>query len=583
MGLISSIWARRGAITAILCAIGLVLVVVIVLHEISDYIYAPNGDIRETLYTALECRVSASTKGHQAKPVAYLWCSVRYGPFSKFIHRFMLVLLRNCDNYVLNSVYNSYLTTILITGLVLCTILMQIITPILSQLTPLLAIYSILTWTPIYIAILPFIGYKSAKSTSAIINTLILQPWLLAFVSLAVFKFLKVLVHTASFYLLTNPAQQPVNPTLYPNDVTVIVPSVGEFDDEFIECIETILANKPKRLIVCTVGLAKLTKARDVCSEISSRDRSAKITVLSVTEPNKRAQFIKAVTVVKTQIIAYADDHVFWPPTFLKSALAPFEDQRVGIVGTIKKVRRDRSGGFWSSFMNYIACMYLERHNFECTASYNLDGGVFVISGRTALTRTNIVHQVEFRQAFLNEKWFWGAVGPLKVDDDNCITRWMVNHGWKTVFHNSSDAIVETTLGTTGGLQKFRGRLIRWVRTTWRSNSTSLLADRTCWRVHPWTTYAMFISSFFNIALIYDPLLVLTLYRSGHTQHIYTLIIVLLASKLIKPLEHLRREPGDMYVMLPLGLLFGYVHSFFKIWAFFTAGNIDWSGRKGIK
>jgi cellulose synthase/poly-beta-1,6-N-acetylglucosamine synthase-like glycosyltransferase len=357
---------------------------------------------------------------------------------------------------------------------------------------------------------------------------------------------------------------------------------VGEFDGEFIECIESIVANNPRRIIVSTAGYTKQAKAKKVCLEISSRHLNARITVLSMKDPNKRAQFLRGVSASHTQIIAYADDHVFWPPTFLKSALAPFEDQRVGLVGVAKKVRRDRSGGFRRSFLNYIACLYLERHNFECTASHNLDGGVFVISGRTALTRTNIVHHLHFRREFLNETWLWGAVGPMKVDDDNCITRWMVNNGWKTVFHNSSDAVIETTLGATGGLQKFRGQLLRWARTTWRSNSTSLFSDRTCWRVHPWTTYAMFISSFFNIALIYDPLLVLTLHRSGYTQYMYALLLAMLISKLIKPIEHLRREPQDI-IMLPLGILFGYVHSLFKVWAFFTAGNIQWSGRTGIK
>jgi cellulose synthase/poly-beta-1,6-N-acetylglucosamine synthase-like glycosyltransferase len=401
-------------------------------------------------------------------------------------------------------------------------------------------------------------------------------------VSLATFKFLKVFIHTASFYLLTNPAQQPVNPTLSPNNVTVIVPSIGEFDGEFIECIETMIANRPREIIVSTVGQDKFNRASAIAQELNSLHPDAKIRVLSNLTPNKRSQFMSGLLEAKTEITAYADDHVFWPPTFLRSSLAPFEDHHVGLVGTVKKVRRDRSGGFWKSFMNYIACLYLERHNFECTASYNLDGGVFVISGRTALTRTEIMHDVDFRKEFLGETWWWGEVGPLKVDDDNCVTRWMVKHGWKTVFHNSPDAVVETSLGTTGGLEKFRGQLIRWVRTTWRSNATSLFAECDCWSVHPWTTYAMFISSFFNIALVYDPLLILTLYRSGYQDHIYSLLLALLISKLIKPIEHVRKEPRDIFVMLPMGLLFGYVHSIFKIWAFFTAGNIEWTGRKGL-
>lgn len=583
MWLIWNNLGHRSSINALLCTVGLALIAVIISHEMLANIYSQNRGTRDSFNPSQQCISSISVRGHRIFSITSIWCLGRQTTLSQFVHPVAEIMLKGRNTSILTTLYNTYISLLISSGTILTIILLRIISPILRQHSPIPIIYSFLTWRPTLVVTFSILSYKIFQSNSDILSALTLQPWLSAFLFLVTFKFLKVFVHTFSFYFLTRPAQQPVNPSLHPTDVTVIVPSVGEFDDEFVECIESIIANNPRRVIVCTVGLAKLNKAKKVTSEICSQRSYARITVLSVTEPNKRAQFLRAVSAVQTKIIAYADDHVFWPRTFLKSALAPFEDQRVGIVGTIKRVRRDRSGGFWRSFMNYIACLYLERHNFECTASYNIDGGVFVISGRTALTRTCIVHHVDFRRRFMNETWLWGSVGPLKVDDDNFITRWMVQHGWKTVFHNSPDAIVETTLGTTGGLQKFRGQLIRWVRTTWRSNSTSLFSERTCWTVHPWTTFAMFISSFFNIALIYDPLLILALYRSGYSYHMYILVFALLISKLIKPIEHLRREPQCIKVMLPLGLMFGYVHSLFKIWAFFTAGNIEWSGRKGIK
>jgi cellulose synthase/poly-beta-1,6-N-acetylglucosamine synthase-like glycosyltransferase len=495
-------------------------------------------------------------------------------------------LSNTCINCISTAVYCSSILAVVSTVIVLCIALLQRLNSDNTPYNPIPVFYSFLKWRPVIVTIIFAVGFKSYQNTllQNLVEKLTSQAWLLAFIALTAFKFVKVFVHTISFYLLTKPARQPLHPTFSPRDITVIVPTVGELDAEFIECIESILANRPNKVIVVTVGLAKFTKAREVCSTIDARHgNNGKVSVLATTEANKRAQLLRGVLEVDTPFIVYSDDHVFWPTTFLKSILAPMEDPQVGIVGTIKHVRRDRSGGFWESFMNYIACLYLERHNFECTATYNLDGGVFVISGRTALVRTSIMQDIDFRKGYLREMWFWGTVGPMKVDDDNYITRWMVNHGWKTVFHNAPDAIMETSLGTTGGVEKFRGQLIRWVRTTWRSNSTSLFAERNCWSVHPWTTYAMFISSFVNIAIIYDPLLIYTLYRSGYTQYMCTLLLAILVSKLIKPIEHMRREPQDLWVMLPLGLLFGYVHSLFKIWAFFTARNIGWSGRKGIK
>lgn len=287
---------------------------------------------------------------------------------------------------------------------------------------------------------------------------------------------------------------------------------------------------------------------------------------------------------METPITCYADDHVFWPTTFLKHALAPFEDPLVGLVGTVKRVERMKTGTFKERLLNYIAVMYLERHNFECTATYNLDGGVFVISGRTALARTKIMHSLDYRRGYLSETWWWGTVGPMKVDDDNFTTRFMVNHGYKSVFHNEPAVLMKTTLGTEGGYEKFSGQLLRWVRTTWRSNSTSLFADRKIWRAHPWTTYAMMVSLFFNIALIYDSLLWFALYNSGYLVNYWcALVVFLIMSKTIKQIPHLLRNPDDIFPFWILGMLFGYVHSLFKIWAFFTARNIEWCGRNGIE
>lgn len=442
-------------------------------------------------------------------------------------------------------------------------------------------ISSILTWQPVLYLLFFLLGtYEPArKFFFEFLGFRTTQPYLFTFVLLLLFKGIKISVHTFSYYFLTAPARPAAYPRYSPSDVTVIVPTIGELDDEFEECIKSILANSPALLIIATVGSEKLRTAKKVCSAISKD-----ILVIATDVANKREQFLNATSYVKTHITVYADDHVFWPTTFFRSALAPFEDPLTGIVGTTKRVRRDRSGGFLCSLLNYIACMYLERHNFECTASYNLDGGVFVISGRTALVLTSIIHGPDYRHDFLNETWFFGSVGPLKVDDDNFTTRHMVNRGFRTVFHAAPQATIETTLGTisAGGVTKFRGQLIRWVRTTWRSNSTSLFADRISYRKHPWTTYAMFFSSFVNFALFYDGALFFTLHGAGLWQHWRVLSAFVLGSKLIKPMAHLRKEPRDVF-FLPFGLLFGYVHSGFKLWAMLTAGNIGWTGRQGIE
>lgn len=443
--------------------------------------------------------------------------------------------------------------------------------------------FSILTWQPVFWSTIFWASHQlNYFNLSHLTQFQTRNPsfWYSIFVFLAIWKGFKIFIHTCSYYLWTNPAQAPQNPTITPADVTVIVPTLCNWDKENIDCIYSILANKPARIIVSVIGHDKRLQATRVCEEIDPR-----IEVVSVDAANKRTQLLKAVEDVRTEITVYADDHVFWPDTFLRSALAPFEDPIVGIVGTSKRVIRNHNLPLLDNFLNYIACIYLERHNFECTATYNIDGGVFVISGRTSLVRTSVIHSLAYRSEFQSEYFgsIVSSVGPMKVDDDNFSTRFMVRHGFKTVFHNDEKAMIRTTLvSCEGQLEKFHGQLMRWARTTWRSNLKSLITDRACYHRTPWTTYAMFLSLFVNIAIIYDSLLFATLYLGGGGKHIGTLALVLLLTKLIKPLPHLLREKSD-WKFVPGGILFGYAHGFIRIFAFLTMNNVEWSGRSGIK
>ncbi|RAL67591.1 hypothetical protein DID88_008344 [Monilinia fructigena] len=268
-------------------------------------------------------------------------------------------------------------------------------------------------------------------------------------------KFLKIVVHLFSWNFLASYKIPPLHSTVLPSDVTVIIPTVGDFGPEFIQTVQTSLDNNPAKIIISTVGTEKLIQARRVIEQIiRTKGLPGKtIEVVAIHEPSKRAQCVHASLTVKTKIIAYADDHVIWPRTFLRSVLAEFEDPGVGIVGTCKRVNRE-PGNTWSdSIRNFIACIYVERHNFEITSTYNLDGGVWIISGRTSLVRTDIVKSLEYRQQYLSETFL--GVGPVNCDDDNFNTRYMVNHGWKTVFHNRPQAMICTSLGTSGGWIKF--------------------------------------------------------------------------------------------------------------------------------
>ncbi|KAH6720149.1 nucleotide-diphospho-sugar transferase [Leptodontidium sp. MPI-SDFR-AT-0119] len=464
--------------------------------------------------------------------------------------------------------------------------------------------------------------------------------WLKVFEVLFLFKFIKIVVHTLSF-LLYRPYPVSRNPSVTSRDVTVIIPTVGTIDDvEFRETLSTILANSPAEIIVCTVGEKKLCMARRVCAEEVAkatliRSTPTKIRVIAIETASKRKQLFKALQYVQTSIVALADDHVFWGSRFLIASLAPFEDPQIGGVGTNKQVRRLPFQFSFPNFLNFIACNYLERHNFECTASVYIDQAVFVLSGRTVFYRTAIFRHPRFEKEYCHETWLFGLVGKngFAVDDDNLLTRFTIGIAkYKVWFQNSPDSTMFTVLGEP---DKFFKQMDRWIRTTWRSNSTSLFSDQTPWKTQPWSVYAIYLSSFVNLALFYDIALLTTLHYGLESPHSWpnqcfesinsnwsapsrtrareftlptplcvpqlqypksantslgiekstamlTLVLILFISKMIKPLPHFWRNPRDM-LYIPFYILFGYYHSLIKLKALFTVCVISWGSRPGVR
>ncbi|OAA55050.1 capsule polysaccharide synthase [Niveomyces insectorum RCEF 264] len=425
--------------------------------------------------------------------------------------------------------------------------------------------------------------------------------WTYAFLALFGWRYIRQIVHLVSFWALYKPAEPAAEPTLTSGDATVIVPTVDPGNAMFGACLTTACRNRPSRVLVVTAGetLRRLTEAS--CADTP-------IEVLVSTTANKRAQVVRAVQATTSRIVVLMDDHVLWPDTFLRYALAAFDaDSRVGLVGTNKRVIRRPTAGasLWERHLNLIQCLYLERHNFEIRASNAVDGGVFVVSGRTSLLRTEIVADPAFCAGYLNDHIFFGRVGPLSVDDDNFVTRWCVAHGWKIKIQYRPETLITTDLGS---LSKFTGGLIRWVRTTWRSNAMSLVHWHV-WRAQPWSVYAVYLTLFTNFALFYDPLLLYAFYRSGFVQPgallprpqqgthpdgsttpavaataaprllaFVPLVLWMLAFKMVKPFAYFYRHPQDL-VLVPGYFLFTWFHSLIKLCGLLTVHNGKWEGR----
>lgn len=404
------------------------------------------------------------------------------------------------------------------------------------------------------------------------------------FLCLFAWRYLRFVVNLVAFWCYSPSPMPKGQPTYLPSrDVTVIIPTVDPRGAGFQECVRSCAENRPAKIVIITAGDELYAQTVTEVRQLEQRFASTRFVVDRTQVANKRTQVALGVSHLDTAIAVLLDDHAFWGPRFLQAILCPFEDREVGLVGTNKRVRRAEGLGVWSRFWNMLGATYLMRHNFEIRATNTVDGGVFVVSGRTCAMRTEILRHPEFLPGYTNEKFFFGLLGPLNPDDDNYNTRFVVSRGWKIKIQYSDDAEMQTTIGVDHPVaSKFLGQCRRWARTTWRSNLCSFITDRSVWARQPYCVYAVYLTSLTNFAAVTDPLLVYLFARSSacvSSGALACLVSWILLTKLTKVFPYFRRHPQDAW-LFPAYVGFAYFHSLIKLWALLTFWDCSWSGRR---
>ncbi|KAI0020078.1 polysaccharide synthase [Xylariomycetidae sp. FL0641] len=399
--------------------------------------------------------------------------------------------------------------------------------------------------------------------------------WWITFLCLWIHRYLRLIVHTFSHWLYRS-KPIPEKPTFTPDDVTVIIPTIHNVFEELRPSLESILACRPYELILVTT-VDKHVALEKLASTLSMPDA---VRVLFTPIANKRLQVCEALPKVKTAITIMADDDVTWPNTLLPWILAPFEDPAMGGVGTCQRVRREPDGSWATHIFNWLGAAYIERRNFEISATHNIDGGTSCMSGRTGAYRSEILSSHDFLEGFKTERWRHFI---LNADDDNFVTRWLVSHQWKTWIQYERECEIETTL--ENGL-KFLYQCTRWARSNWRSNWTSLVTERYVLTQQPWCTYALHIATFTSLAFLVDPLLLISLWWGTEgwdwetRQRLFwaQFIFMFAFTKVVKLIGLFRRQPSDI-LYLPVSIVFGYFHGLIKLYALVTLNMTSWGSR----
>ena len=318
-------------------------------------------------------------------------------------------------------------------------------------------------------------------------------------------------------YALYRPIIPKKNPRYKPSaHATIVIPTIDS-GPEIKRALESWVANDPFEVIFVTVpkaqpALEKLSRSVD--------PQGHKVRVITVAKGNKRNQMVAGINQVRTPILVFADDDVLWPKDFLKYVLAPFEDSRMGGVGTSQKVLPI---GKWMSFWEIMAAFRVTMRTIEATASTFIDGGITCLSGRTAIYRTSILRDPKFQQEFTHEYWsIFGKKYHLHSGDDKFLTRWVQNHEWKTHIQTCPQS---TLLSTFKDNWTFLRQLLRWTRNSWRSDITQLFFVRKIWIRYPYTAFTMFDKIFNPITMFFGPAAVIYIAIRSPIHPLYYLLI----------------------------------------------------------
>jgi len=151
------------------------------------------------------------------------------------------------------------------------------------------------------------------------------------------------------------------------SDVTIVIPTIDN-GEEFIEAARQWIKNKPYEIIIVTSNEMK-DALTNTCIEI---DPEMKLfSVLSVPRPNKRIQLMKGIWAVRTPLVALSDDDAIWTDEFLDWSLAPFDDERMGGVGSKQEMM---PVGEKVSAWEVIADFRLTMRMIEASATTFVDG-----------------------------------------------------------------------------------------------------------------------------------------------------------------------------------------------------------------
>jgi cellulose synthase/poly-beta-1,6-N-acetylglucosamine synthase-like glycosyltransferase len=341
---------------------------------------------------------------------------------------------------------------------------------------------------------------------------------------------------------------------------SVVVPSFREDPDILARCLDTWLAENPTEIIVVPD-----VADTEVISLLNSRAAAdPRIRVLPFKHHGKRSALGVGIKAAQCEILLLCDSDTSWEPGLLAAAIAPFDDPKVGGVGTRQNAYLPKTSA-WRRVADWmIDIRYLDYVRAQSRA-----GAVACLSGRTAAYRRSAVLPVLEN---LEHEFFLGK--RCVSGDDGRLTWLVLASGYKTVYQSTARA---TSMFPDNGRAFFKQR-IRWSRNSYRTYTTAM------WKGWLWRQPLICQVSVLQVMLTPVTMGFAVTYLIAWVVHPQKLVAVaavgwLLLGRGIRGISHLRERPSDIWVLPMVAVLTVIIALPVKSYALLTMNVHGWLTR----
>ena len=353
---------------------------------------------------------------------------------------------------------------------------------------------------------------------------------------------------------------RPVKPG-YTATTSVVVPSYREDPQILDRCLRSWLAEDPTEVIV----VPDLEDVEVIRALQRRAQADPRLVVVPFRHRGKRSALGVGIRRATSEILVLSDSDTMWEPGLLAAVLAPFQDRKVGGVGTRQNAYMPKTSA-WRRVTDWmIDVRYLDYVRAQSRA-----GAVACLSGRTVAYRRNVVIPV---LEHLEDEFFLGR--RCVAGDDGRLTWLVLGSGYKTVYQATARAL--SMFPDTG--RAFLKQRLRWSRNSYRCYLTAM------WK--GWLWRRPFICQLSVLQILLTPVTMgfamtyLAIWVFHPEPYVAAIAVAwLLAGRALRGISHLMQRPGDIWVLPLVAIMTIIVALPVKSYAFFTMNTHGWLTRR---